>query len=76
MSKDHQGSSNSCPCRHNIVVENKKIISNAYNLSRLNVEFALPIVHMHLYRNYKHRPPIKTFLQKLHVHEIRRKNKN
>jgi hypothetical protein len=51
------------------------MISNAYNLSSLNVEFALPIVHMHLYPDYKHKPTIKTFLQKLHAHEIRRKKK-
>ncbi len=51
------------------------MITNAYNLSRLNVELALPIVHMHLYPNYKHKPTIKTFLQKLHAHEIRRRRK-
>jgi len=51
------------------------MIINAYNLSRLNVEWTLPIVHMQLYPNYKHKPTIKTFLQKLHAHEIRRKKK-
>jgi len=47
----------------------KKMSSNAINLG-LNVESALPTIHMHLYLNYKHKPNILTYLYKKYAHEI------
>jgi hypothetical protein len=73
MSKDYQGSSKSYQCHHCIIVESKKMFSNAYNLLGLNVEFASLTTHMHLYLNYKHKHTIKTKLQKQNAHEIRKK---
>ncbi len=43
--------------------------SNAINLG-LNVESALPKIHMHLYLNYKHKRNILTYLYKKYAHEI------
>jgi hypothetical protein len=47
----------------------QKKSSTAFNLG-LNVESTLPTIHMHLYRNYKHKLNILTFLYKKYAHEI------
>jgi peptidase E len=58
-----------------IIAKSTKMISNANNLPRWNVESTLQTIHMHLYPNYKHKSTIKTFLQKQNTHEINKKSK-
>jgi hypothetical protein len=47
------------------------MFSNANSLPRLNVKVVAPIIHMHLYPNYK--PAIKKN-KKLNAHEARKIN--
>ncbi len=53
---------------HIIIGSSLKMFSNANSLPRLNVEVVIPIIHMHLYPNYK--PTIKTIFYKKNVYEI------
>jgi hypothetical protein len=40
----------------------------------LIVEFALPIIHMHIYLNYKKNPPSKHVYKKQNALDIKTKN--
>jgi len=62
--EEHQGCLESCPLHHWIIA---KKTSNTNTLG-LIVEFAPPIIHMHVYLNYKKNPPSKhIYKNKMHM---------
>jgi hypothetical protein len=59
-------------------LKNQKMFFNANNLG-LNVEITPPIIHMHLYLNYKEQTHHQDIFIKTYPHETRKKikmNKN